>query len=161
MPGPPPKPTRLKILQGNLGKRPLNDREPKPAPLTELPEPPAYLDAIAKEEWTKILTVLLRMRILTDADLDLVALYCDCFSKWREANDFLNKRGAYFPVLDESGKRIRALQEFPHTHIAKGYATLMMQIGDRLGLNPSARSRVVVPDGPVSDIVRRLLDPGA
>ncbi len=44
-----PTPTRLKLLGGNPGKRPLNLDEPQPEPT--LPEPPAHLSDEAKAEW--------------------------------------------------------------------------------------------------------------
>lgn len=39
--GPKPKPTAIKILEGNPGKRPLNLNEPKPQRIA--PECPVYL----------------------------------------------------------------------------------------------------------------------
>ena len=42
MPGPPPKPTKLKLLAGNPGKRPLNENEPEPEAVA--PSVPAHLD---------------------------------------------------------------------------------------------------------------------
>ncbi|MCL5994484.1 MAG: hypothetical protein M1546_00320, partial [Chloroflexi bacterium] len=46
--GPAPKPTALKVLAGNPGKRPLNGSEPQYP--TELPTCPRPLSAIAKRE---------------------------------------------------------------------------------------------------------------
>ena len=46
--GPPPKPTALRLLQGNPGKRRLNDAEPKPK--QSLPRCPDWLPANAKIE---------------------------------------------------------------------------------------------------------------
>lgn len=42
-----PKPTALKILEGNPGKRKLNAKEP--TPLKKAPKCPAWLDAEAKK----------------------------------------------------------------------------------------------------------------
>ena len=50
--GRPPKPTALKLLHGNPGKRPISDREPKP-PKGET-TCPKHLDATAKTEWKRI-----------------------------------------------------------------------------------------------------------
>ncbi len=41
MPGPPKKPTALKLVTGNPGKRPLNKKEPKPR--GNLYDPPGWL----------------------------------------------------------------------------------------------------------------------
>ena len=51
-----PKPTHLKLLNGNPGKRAINPNEPKPP--AELPAPPDYLSEIAKVEWQRIGEVL-------------------------------------------------------------------------------------------------------
>lgn len=156
--GPPPKPTILKILQGNPGGKRLNANEPRPAPLTDVPDPPTYLNEAGKAEWKRVLTILVRIGVVTDADLDLVAIYADTFSKWCEANQFVRERGMFFPVLSEDGKKIRCLQQFPHVNIASRCAVLMVQIGDRLGLNPAVRSRLtVVPNLPPNSVADRLL----
>lgn len=44
-----PKPTAVKVLEGNPGKRSLNTNEPKPQKKT--PRCPAWLEAEAKKEW--------------------------------------------------------------------------------------------------------------
>lgn len=40
-------PTQLKVLNGNPGKRPLNQNEPKPKPV--MPECPSWLNGYAKK----------------------------------------------------------------------------------------------------------------
>lgn len=42
-----PKPTHLKVVTGNPGKRKLNDKEPTPA--REIPSPPEHLS-----DWGKV-----------------------------------------------------------------------------------------------------------
>ena len=49
MRGPPPKPTYLRILEGNPSKRPLNRNEPQPPPVETL-DPPDYLGGHAATE---------------------------------------------------------------------------------------------------------------
>src|SRR5262245_15675518 len=47
-----PMPTRLKILRGNPGRRPLNDAEPKPE--AGIPKCPSWLSRKEKAEWKDI-----------------------------------------------------------------------------------------------------------
>jgi len=47
-----PKPTRIKALTGNPGKRPLDAHEPRPEP--NLPECPPELNPGAQREWTRL-----------------------------------------------------------------------------------------------------------
>ena len=49
MAGRKPKPTSLKVLEGNPGKRQLNPNEPKPD--ASVPKCPAWLSKEAKREW--------------------------------------------------------------------------------------------------------------
>ena len=44
-----PKPTNLKLIEGNPGKRPLPGNEPKPKP--KAPSMPSDLDYQAKKTW--------------------------------------------------------------------------------------------------------------
>jgi phage terminase small subunit len=47
-----PKPTRMKILTGNPGKRRLNENEPKPEP--SVPDCPSELGPVARQEWDRL-----------------------------------------------------------------------------------------------------------
>ena len=47
-----PKPTSLKIIQGNPGKRPIRGHEPQP-PRSQ-PTCPAHLSPTAKAEWKRL-----------------------------------------------------------------------------------------------------------
>ena len=66
MSGPPRKPTRLRILEGNPSKRPLPNNEPQPDPT--MPECPDWLMADAKEEWHRVAPELHRIGLLTIVD---------------------------------------------------------------------------------------------
>ncbi len=61
-----PKPTHLKVVSGNPGKRKLNDKEPTPA--REIPSPPAHLTDWGKVAWGRLTVLLDGMGVLTVAD---------------------------------------------------------------------------------------------
>src|SRR5262249_37411259 len=69
-----PKPTHLKLLQGNPGKRPYNANEPKPAP--QVPSPPEHLTEVALKEWNRLAELLGRIGLLTAIDRTAFAAYC-------------------------------------------------------------------------------------
>jgi phage terminase small subunit len=75
MAGRPPKPTRLKILNGNPGKRPLNAAEPQPA--RGVPSCPAWLDDYAKEKWAELAELLHGLGVLTLADGETLTVLCN------------------------------------------------------------------------------------
>src|SRR4051794_26173414 len=91
MKGRKPIPTRLKILYGNPGKRPLNDCEPKPKP--DLPSCPKHLDAAAKKEWKHVARSLHACGILTRVDRSILAAYCQCYSRWVKLEGIVQRVG--------------------------------------------------------------------
>ena len=65
--GRPPKPTAVKELEGNPGKRPLNKNEPKPKQTA--PKCPSWLEPDAKKEWRRLSKELESMGLLTEVDM--------------------------------------------------------------------------------------------
>ncbi len=61
-----PKPTRIKVLTGNPGKRPLNFHEPRPEPA--LPDCPRELSPTAQREWARLTTELAKLNLITNLD---------------------------------------------------------------------------------------------
>lgn len=59
-----PKRTRIKLLTGNPGKRPLNLAEPRPEPA--VPDCPPELGPGAQREWTRLVATLGPLRELHD-----------------------------------------------------------------------------------------------
>lgn len=71
-----PKPTGLRILEGNPSHRPLPKNEPQPdakAPTCPLK---VLSDPIAKREWNRVIPILQQMKVLTVAELNIVAALC-------------------------------------------------------------------------------------
>jgi phage terminase small subunit len=73
MPGRKPKPTHLKLVQGNPGKRPLNDAEPEPT--TGCPKP-KFLKGRAAKIWDEYAPELERIGVLTAVDGHMFATWC-------------------------------------------------------------------------------------
>jgi phage terminase small subunit len=69
----PAKPTALKIIQGNPGKRPLNRHEPKPASGCEKPK---FLKGRAARIWDEYAPELERIGLLTTVDGHVFAAWC-------------------------------------------------------------------------------------
>ena len=80
-----PKPTNLKILNGNPGKRPLNKKEPKPKVTPSGPYCPRWPESYAKDEWQRISKELKGLGLLTDIDVTAMAAYCQTYKRWRVA----------------------------------------------------------------------------
>ena len=86
-----PKPTALKLLQGNPGKRPLNQNEPQPQ--ARLPHAPGHLSDEGKKEWRRAGRFLLTLGLISDLDLAAFAGYCSAYGRWVEAEQALKTYG--------------------------------------------------------------------
>lgn len=132
-----PKPTRLKVLTGNPGKRPLNINEPHPQP--NVPECPAELGAAARKEWDRLARELATLNILTALDRAALAVYCNAYGIWAEATEAIQKYGTM--VKSPTGYPIQS----PYVSIANRQAEIMMRIASEFGFTPASRSRISTP----------------
>ncbi len=141
--GPPPKPSALKLLQGNPGKRPINEREPRPRGGT--PRCPDWLDEEAKACWKRLVPELKRMGVLSVIDADALCAYCDTWSRWKRAVLFLQQNGDVYTVKDESGKA-KYVQQLPQVAMARNLLAALNRYQQEFGLTPAARSRLVIQE---------------
>src|SRR4030088_770570 len=84
-----PKPTRLKVLTGNPGKRPLNQTEPRPTPVP--PDRPTDLREVAQRECNRLAGELASLKLLTNLDRAALAAYCGSYALWAEATKAIQK----------------------------------------------------------------------
>lgn len=132
--GPAPKATNLKILEGNPGKRPLNTNEPAPEQGASCPD---WLSAGAKLEWDRLAPVLEACGILTKADEDTLAAYCDALVNYKRCTSVL-----------ENGDLVHEGKINPMVRAQRNYAELLAKFGTRLGLSPSDRTSLKVAQKP-------------
>lgn len=156
--GRPPKPTRLKELQGNPGKRALNKSEPQFS--TEGLTCPRWLPAEARKEWRRVAKLLVSQRVATAADRAALAAYCVSYARWQQAEDELTRGGLSqeIPVTNKKGGVVGMKQiARPEVMIAQQYQRLMMAAATKLGMDPSSRSKVsVVKEEKVNPILELL-----
>lgn len=135
MPGRKPKPTALKILEGNPGRRPLNTAEPSPG--KGMPTCPAWLLPEAKREWRRLAKKMNQMGVLSEVDRAAFAAYCQSYARWKEAQEHLTEEGSCY----ESDKGIR--RPSPWVAISNTEQRLMINAASEFGLTPAARSKIV------------------
>ena len=128
-----PKPTHLKLMQGNPGKRKLNSTEPQP--LVDIPSCPPHLADEAKVEWGRVCEELHRIGLLTLVDRAALAGYCQAWARWVEAEEQLKR-----------GLLVRAKNGTPmqnhYLPIANKALAQILSFAAEFGMTPSARSRV-------------------
>jgi P27 family predicted phage terminase small subunit len=146
-----PKPTALKVLEGNPGKRPLNDKEPQPE--KKAPRCPSWLEPEAKKEWKRMAKTLEAIGVLTQVDKAAFAGYCQAYARWKEAEEFLSKHGTIFKT--PSGY----IQQVPQVSIAQTYLKVMKDFCSEFGLTPASRTRIRVntAETPTDDPMEELL----
>lgn len=133
--GPTPKPTAIVMLEGNRGKRPLNKREPKPA--NTAPHCASYLDKEARREWRRLMPILQRMRVLTEADYIALGNLCQCYSTMVKAQEQLSKTGLLFKHKTSS-----YIQQSPLLSIVNQCVDTITRLCREFGLTPSSRTRI-------------------
>lgn len=135
--GPRSKPNELKKLEGNPGKRKINN-----TPKYELSEktrtPPSYLGTYGKKEWKRILPLIEKNNLMTDADYITLAGYCQSVDTWILAEQ--KKRSEGLISITDKGNEI----QHPAVGIANTALQNILKFGREFGLSPSSRSALSV-----------------
>jgi len=131
-----PKPTAIKVLAGNPGRRPVNKAEPRFHVPERTPSPPAFLSPSAAEVWRDLGKLLRDAGLFTVVDRYALAMFCAVAARWMEAERKLQQTG---PVLtSEAG----GMYQNPWLHVANKAWGQMRQMLSEFGLTPAERSRL-------------------
>lgn len=133
-----PKPTNLRIIEGNPGKRPINKDEPKPPAVT--PTRPEWLLPEAKREWNRVAPVLESMGLLMVVDRAALAGYCQAWGRYVEADANITKYGSVLKAATSD-----YVQPNPYVSIARQSLQMVRAFCSEFGLTPSSRGRMSVP----------------
>ena len=135
MKGRKPTPSRLVALRGGTAYTHRPARSNVPEPPASLPPCPDHLDDAAREEWARVGNLLLSVRVMTDADRAVLALYCQAWSEWVQATT----EARACPVTSRAdGSPMLNLW----MRVAREAADRVMRTAAELGLTPTARSRI-------------------
>ena len=157
-PGPRPMPSRLKILMGNPGKRPLNEDEPQPDALDDF-SPPDHIenDELAVRKWDEAVRVLYDMQVMTIADRETLARYCLVWSHWMQMREKCRQFGREImhyeadPNRTDGRLRIKWAQPAPWAVDEKAARKDLLQLEREFGLTPSSRSQVTIHSNKADD----------
>lgn len=139
-----PKSTAQKVLEGNPGRRPLNEDEPiVEAPGHDFQEPPTEIakDAVAASEWRRLIPLLMRARQITKAERGSLIALCREWSRYIEAGEKVATHGMVvktpngYPIVN------------PYLSIGNKSLVHCTKLWAELGLTPSSRSRVSRVEG--------------
>ena len=144
-PGTKPQPTKLKMLRGNPGKRPLNKSEPDYG--VEMPEPPAHLSEEALAQWDLVAPQLNAVGMLAKLDGTAMEMYCVAYGNWVHAQEKIRQFGPL--IKHKSG----ALQQSPYMQMANKSFEQMRQMIAEFGMTPSSRSGLIAEKDPLDNKV--------
>jgi P27 family predicted phage terminase small subunit len=129
-----PKPTAIKIAEGNPGKKALNREEPRP----EIGAPPCpdYLAGHARDKWDELVPSLVSTGVLAFIDGTALARYCVAYQVWRDAVEEIKRDGTTY--VTEKGNTVAR----PTVGIVNTQAAILAKLEAEFGLTPSARARI-------------------
>lgn len=130
--GPRPKPTNLRLIEGNPGRQPINTSEPVPSGTPDCPE---YMCDDAKTKWRDIMESV-PPGMITSADSPLLEAYCEAWATHKRATELMKATppDLFGDNLTSKGKASAYLK------IRSDAAKTMASLATRLGLSPAARS---------------------
>jgi len=145
-----PKPTKLKLLEGNPGRRPIRKDEPDPPPA--IPSCPDHLSLEAKREWERVTPLLEKLGLLSQIDGAALSLYCQAWGRWVEAEEALRTYGVM--VKSPNGFPMQS----PYLAVANRAMEQIRAMLTEFGMSPSSRTRAHALAGADDDEWGDLLD---
>ncbi|GAB3368347.1 phage terminase small subunit P27 family [Lysobacter rhizosphaerae] len=133
-----PKPTHLKLLNGNPGRRPINRAEPLPK--GDLHEAPEWLSDSQRAGWAYAIASA-PAALLKRIDRALLTIWVVAEDLHREASEAINANGAI--ITTRNGERAQN----PYMAVMNRQVPVMLKAASELGFTPASRSRIQLPDG--------------
>lgn len=130
-----PRPTHLKVLQGEQESR-INRNEPLPSEDT-VAVPEGISDG-ARKVWDELAEDLEDKGCLTPWDVYLFEAFCEAVSTYRENRDLLRKHG--YTERGAAGGVIKS----PYHQIMRDCLESMAKIGSRFGFTPGDRANMTI-----------------
>jgi P27 family predicted phage terminase small subunit len=141
-----------------MARRRLSDAEHKlretlPSPVTvpvqsqivqSKPKVPKFLSPAARKEWRRVVPLLSERGSLTSADASILALHCECFSRWVACQQQITVEGISqtTTVLDSNGTQVTRTRPHFALKILQDCEKSLRQSLTMLGLTPASREKV-------------------
>jgi P27 family predicted phage terminase small subunit len=139
-----PKPTALKLVTGNPGKRALNKKEPQSS--RTIPACPEYLSSSAKVVWGRLTVLLDRLGVLTETDTLALERLCDCYADILECRELIERDGRTYTTTTPQGEIL--IKGNPAVNQLRAADAQFKSYLIEFGLTPAARTKVhAEPDG--------------
>ncbi len=118
---------------------------------------PQHLGEVAAARWAELLPMLQATRVMTRADVEALARYCDTWEWWLAVRAKLKAEGDTYPILNDGGE-VKYIAQRPEVSIAHKLAQQLRQLEADFGLSPAARvSLKVEPDAKQESTIEKFL----
>ncbi len=132
--GPKPKPTAVRIFEGDPGRLlPKREGEVVPASGEICPMPPEWLGSVGASVWTLVAPRLYAVGCLTVNDERLLSQYCEAWEDFFRARELIEAEGT--TQTNDKGMQ----SSHPAVKQKRDATLLIKQIGGEFGMSPAAR----------------------
>jgi len=128
--GRPRKPRSVKEAQGTFRA----DRDLSIDVASGIPDPPSYMSEPALTHWDRMVQAAQKVRVLTEADGDALAMLCVAFEEWKNADIIVRDEGEVCDSV-KGGK-----YQHPAVGIRSNAWKKIVRMLREFGLTPSARA---------------------
>lgn len=132
--GPKPTPRNLRILKGSNRPSRMNEKEP----IVEIraPDPPGHLTDNEADKFREVAAKLAKMRVMSDADVDALAVYAINWCRYLDATSKVREMG----LIVQSPKKFP--MQNPYLAVSRQSEKTCVSILTEFGLTPSSRTKV-------------------
>lgn len=142
MGGRPPKP--YSVIEGKIGKQKMKERveaeESLKGSCDEIDKIPSWLDKEARKIYKWMIKQLKDIGIVTNLDVEIVAICSDAQSKMHQASKMIQEQGLIVEQVAKGGYVVQV--ENPYIKIYEKYQKIFQKNIAELGLSPVARARM-------------------
>lgn len=137
--GPKTKPANVHILRGNRSKKTAAELKDGVFPEISIPGCPAHLLPDAKKEWKRLTPQLERLGIISEMDRAALAVYCQAYARWVQAEKKVKLLGDD-GLVDETPSGYKQMGVW--LQISNRAVEQMHKFMGEFGMSPSSRTRV-------------------
>ncbi len=150
-----PKPSALRLVEGNRGNRPINKKEPKPKKAKL--KPPTWLSKEAKAEWNRMAPALYKLGLFTEIDGSMFEAYCHHFGEWKRYAKLARDAKGTLGITSSQGP---SSQTPSYANMEQRHLKEWTTLAGRFGLSPADRANIVAepPSDGKSDPMEAVLD---
>lgn len=150
-----PKPTKLKVVQGNPGRRPLNKKEADVK--SDTLKCPSWIKGEGRLEWKRMTEELAELGLLGSIDHAHLEMYCSSYGRMVEIEKKLSSLGDVTQKVLQKTINNNVIMNVLYCSLNKE-KLLIHKLATEFGMTPSSRSRIPVEPPPKESEFAKFLN---